>query len=168
MIFVVNLILKMGLPVFMADNEGFLNWLTMLNPKFQLKHRKSLSSLLKQIADASFNKLKTELKAALMNGSKLVLAVDVWTGRNRTKYLGVIGYWICKWQLKDGLLALIPYDLAKDGRLTGALARQKLHICLQTQCRGLVLLRTKMWVLSPVTAVATWLSALNYVCRKMQ
>ena len=68
-----------------------------------------------------------------------------------TKYLGVIGYWICKWQLKDGLLALIPYDLAKDGRLTGALARQKLHICLQTQCRGLVLLRTKMWVLSPAS-----------------
>ena len=62
MIFVVNLILNMGLPVFMADNEGFLNWLTMLNSKFQLKHRKSLSSLLKQIADASFSsKLNSKL-----------------------------------------------------------------------------------------------------------
>ena len=88
----------------MADNEGFRNWLTMLNPNFQLKHRKSLSSLLKQIADASFSKLKTELKAALMDGSKLALAVDALTDINRTKYLGVIGYWICKWQLKDWLL----------------------------------------------------------------
>jgi hypothetical protein len=24
----------MGLPVFMADNEGFRAWLAMLNPKF--------------------------------------------------------------------------------------------------------------------------------------
>ncbi len=37
----------------MADNEGFREWLAMLNPKFQLKHRKSLSSLLKQIAAAA-------------------------------------------------------------------------------------------------------------------
>ena len=42
-IFVVNVILKMGLPIFMADNEGFRAWLARLNPKFQLKHKKSLS-----------------------------------------------------------------------------------------------------------------------------
>ena len=41
LIFVVNVVLKMGLPVFMADNEGFRQWLAMLNPKFQLNHRKS-------------------------------------------------------------------------------------------------------------------------------
>ena len=35
MIFVVEVILKMGLPVLMADNEGFREWLAMLNPKFQ-------------------------------------------------------------------------------------------------------------------------------------
>ena len=55
-----------------------------------LKHRKSLSSLLKQIAAASFDKLKDEIKAALTDGSKLALAVDAWTGVNHTKYLGVI------------------------------------------------------------------------------
>ena len=38
-IFVVNVVLKIGLPVFMADNEGFRQLLAMLNPKFQLKHR---------------------------------------------------------------------------------------------------------------------------------
>ncbi len=31
-IFVVNIILEMGLPVFMADDEGFRAWLAMLNP----------------------------------------------------------------------------------------------------------------------------------------
>ena len=44
-VFVVNVILKMGLPVFMADNDGFRSWLAMLNPKFQLKHRTSVSLL---------------------------------------------------------------------------------------------------------------------------
>ena len=39
MVFVVNVVMKMGLPLFMADNEGFREWLAMLNPKFQLKHR---------------------------------------------------------------------------------------------------------------------------------
>ncbi len=46
---------------------------------------KSLSSLLKQIAAASFDKLKDEMKAALPDGSKLALAVDAWTGVNHTK-----------------------------------------------------------------------------------
>ena len=40
MVFVGNVVMKMGLPLFMADNEGFREWLAMLNPKFQ--HRKSL------------------------------------------------------------------------------------------------------------------------------
>jgi hypothetical protein len=88
-IFVVDVILKMGLPVFMADNAGFLEWLAMLNPKIQLKHRKSLSSLLKQIAAALFDQLKVEIKAALTDGSKLALAVDAWTGVNHTQYLEV-------------------------------------------------------------------------------
>jgi hypothetical protein len=35
LICVVNVVLKMGLPVFMSDTEGFLLWLAMLNPKFQ-------------------------------------------------------------------------------------------------------------------------------------
>ena len=47
-----------------------------------LKHRKSLSSLLKQIAAASFDKLKDEIKAALTDGSKMALDVDAWTGVN--------------------------------------------------------------------------------------
>ena len=76
----------------MADNEGFREWLAMWNSRFQLKHRKSLSSLLKQVAAASFDKLKDTIKAALTDGSKLALAVDAWTGRNHTKYLGVIAY----------------------------------------------------------------------------
>ena len=38
MVFVCNVVMKMGLPLFMADIEGFLEWLAMLNPKFQ--HRK--------------------------------------------------------------------------------------------------------------------------------
>jgi hypothetical protein len=46
-----------------------------------LKHRKSLSSLLKKIAPASFDKLKEEIKSALTDGSKVALAVDAWTGR---------------------------------------------------------------------------------------
>ncbi len=43
-IFVVNVILKMGLPIFMADDKVFLEWLAMLNPRFQFKYRTSLSS----------------------------------------------------------------------------------------------------------------------------
>ncbi len=101
-IFVVNVILKMGIPIFMADDKGFREWLAMSNPRFQLKHRTSISSLLKQISAVSLNKLKEEIKVAMTDGSKLALAVDAWTGRNHTKYLGVIGYWIIKWQLKDG------------------------------------------------------------------
>ena len=80
MVFVGNVVMKMGLPLFMADNEGFREWLAMLNPKFQ--HRKSLSLLLKQIATASFEKLKVEIKVSISTGSKVVLAIDAWTGQN--------------------------------------------------------------------------------------
>jgi hypothetical protein len=66
----------MGLPVFMADTKGFREWLAMLNPRFQLKYRTSISSLLKQISAVSFDKLKEEMKAAMTDGSKLALAVD--------------------------------------------------------------------------------------------
>ena len=85
---------------------------------------------MKQIAAASFDKMKDEIKAALANGSKLALSIDAWTGRNHTKYLGVIGSWILDWQLKDGLLGLIPYDPDTEGSLTGDLVRRKLHQCL--------------------------------------
>ena len=90
----------------------------MLNPKFQLKHRKSLSLLLKQIATASFEKLKEEIKVAISAGSKVTLAFDAWARRNHTKFLGIIGSWIIEWQLKDGLLGFIPYDPATEGPLS--------------------------------------------------
>jgi hypothetical protein len=70
-IFVLHIILKMGYPVFMADNEGFRKWLSMLNPRFRLMHRMSISSMVKHVAAASSDELKQEIKAALTRGSKL-------------------------------------------------------------------------------------------------
>ena len=84
--------------------------LGMLNPKFQLMHITLIASWLKRIAAASFDKLKQEIKAPLSNGSKVALALDAWTARNHTKYIGVIGYWVNQWQLTDGILGLIPYE----------------------------------------------------------
>jgi hypothetical protein len=47
------------------------------------KYRTSVSLLLKLIAAASFDKLKEEIKVAMADGAKLVLAIDAWTGGSR-------------------------------------------------------------------------------------
>ncbi len=47
------------------------------------KHRTSVHYWLKLIAAASFVKLKEEIKVAMADGSKHVLAIDAWTGGSR-------------------------------------------------------------------------------------
>ena len=42
--------------------------------------------MLKQIATASFEKLKVEIKVAISAGSKVALAIDVWTERNQESH----------------------------------------------------------------------------------
>ncbi len=131
-VFVVNVILKMGLPVLMADNDGFRSWLAMLNPKFQLKHRTSVSLLVKQIATASFEKLKDKIQATISDGSNFALTMDAWTARNHTRYLGLMLSWISsEWKLEDGLLGLKGYDPDTEGLHSGELVCRELHTNLQ-------------------------------------
>jgi hypothetical protein len=63
----------------------YTEWLSILNPRFRLMHRMSIPTLLKQIAAASFDNLKREIKAATTGGSKIALAVDAWTARSHKK-----------------------------------------------------------------------------------
>ena len=63
----------------------YTEWLSILNPRFRLMHRMSIPTLLKQIAAASFDNLKREIKAAITGGSKIALAVDAWTARSHKK-----------------------------------------------------------------------------------
>jgi hypothetical protein len=82
-----------------------------------LKHRKSLSSLLKQIAAASFDKLKDEIKAALTDGSKLALAVDAWTGVNHTKSHRLLDHAVAA--QGRPFFALIRYDMGSTRETNG-------------------------------------------------
>ena len=90
------------LPFSLVESEEFAALMNVLEPRYNLPCRKSMSS--KLINDRK-QYIEDKLCATFGSIDKMSVTVDIWTNRIMHSFLGVTVHYIENWKLKRGLLS---------------------------------------------------------------
>nr|XP_046263255.1 E3 SUMO-protein ligase ZBED1-like isoform X1 [Scatophagus argus] len=86
----VDMIVKDSQPFSIVDNEGFQNFVKILDPSYSLSSRKTV----KAMVEARFAETKEKAIADIKQASAVSLTADMWTSVNMGTYLGVTCHYV--------------------------------------------------------------------------
>ena len=83
-----NLILDLGLPLSLVERQSFINFMNLIDPKFTITSRRTLS---RSIIPRLFDKMNTELKRFCDEVDFISLTLDIWTDRRMRAFYAMTG-----------------------------------------------------------------------------
>ncbi|CAF3794554.1 unnamed protein product [Rotaria sp. Silwood1] len=108
---VVNLIIELGLPLSLVERESFINFMNLVDPKFTITSRRTLS---RSTIPRLYNNMHQELKRFCDQVEFISLTLDIWTDRpamlssNLFVLILVSGHGFINNSLKSYVLCFIP------------------------------------------------------------
>ena len=94
-----NLIVELGLPVSIVEREGFIRFMNIVDPKFSMTSRRTLS---RSIIPRLFDSMNDSLKRFCLQSQFISLTLDMWTDRRQRAFFAMTGM---------VELSLKPFDL---------------------------------------------------------
>jgi hypothetical protein len=108
-----NLIVGCGLPISVVSSDFFKQFITDIDPKYQIPCRQTISyTLIPKQVDVKKNVLKDKLSTC----SSVALTADIWTDRRCHSYLGVTVHSFVKGQPFTHLLAFKTFRGSHTGQ----------------------------------------------------
>ena len=94
-----NLIVELGLPISIVEREGFIRFMNIVDPKFSMTSRRTLS---RSIILRLFDSMNDSLKRFCLQSQFISLTLDMWTDRRQRAFFAMTGM---------VELSLKPFDL---------------------------------------------------------
>ena len=100
----VHLIAGNLLPFSLVESPHFRNFVSSLDPHYQVPSRKFSTT---KLIDRKYTEINMHLRELLEQSEQISVTVDVWTNRQMVSFLGMTGHFILsrKWSLTSVLLA---------------------------------------------------------------
>lgn len=110
---VASLIVKDVLPVSAVEQDGFIQLLKVLDPRYQLP---SWSDFSREVLPEMHAEVREGLAARLTKVSHFALTTVTWSGRTCERYMSVTIHFIEDWELKSACLqtSCFPQDHTKE------------------------------------------------------
>ncbi len=86
----VDMIVKDGQPFSVVEDEGFRNFVKILDPSNTIPSRKSV----KAVVEARYNIIREKTMAEVKQASAVSLTADMWTSINMDAYLAVTCHYV--------------------------------------------------------------------------
>ncbi len=97
-------------PASIVEDKGFLNFLHVIDPKYQPPSRRTI---MRSLLPDHYEKTKQELKAKLAEAKYCAITTDLWTSRATEGYITVTCHFISSsWELHSAVLATLFVDTA--------------------------------------------------------
>lgn len=85
---VVNLIIDLGLPLSLVERESFRSFMNLVDPKFSITSRRTLS---RSTIPRLYNNMNKELKKFCDEIEFISLTLDIWTDRRMRAFFSMAG-----------------------------------------------------------------------------
>ncbi|GFR92103.1 zinc finger BED domain-containing protein 1 [Elysia marginata] len=95
----------------LAESEGFIKFMHAFNPRFIIPEKKFMEIRILDLHRKHAHLLQNELEKAL----SVSISTDIWTYRERQKYLTVTGHFVSDtWELRSSVLKTVLLDSFSD------------------------------------------------------
>jgi hypothetical protein len=84
----VNLIIELGLPLSLVERDSFINFMNLVDPKFTISSRRTLS---RSTIPRLYNNMNKELKRFCDEIEFISLTLDIWTDRRMRAFYAMTG-----------------------------------------------------------------------------
>ena len=100
-----DLIIKCGVPLSLVEQNGFKNFMQIVDPMYSLLSRRQIA---RDKLPKLYDKMIMRLKTLCDNAEYISVTLDVWTDRRLRSYIGITMHTFVDSQLKSYLLSLTP------------------------------------------------------------
>ena len=92
--------------VSVVEDKGFINFVNLLDPRFEIPSRRAVMRML----PTKYDELKQRILRVLVQVKYVSLTTDLWTSRATEGYLTVTAHFIHSWKLKSLVLATVKFS----------------------------------------------------------
>nr|CAI5846653.1 unnamed protein product [Callosobruchus analis] len=121
-------------PFSIVEDIGFKEFCQMLNPKYELPSRKTLT---KTMLPAKYLETVNMTKKVIELAESITLTTDTWTSRNTDSFMGVTAHFITDFEVKSILLDVF---LLKDAHISINLANELRRVVREWEIENKILI----------------------------